>query len=324
MAKKIEIELDDDIAERLGAFCEDTGLDERTLFGLFARKVAREQRVPFEVSARRRASFSGRLKNVDPAHLLSALADADEYTCAAVLPSLDPPKAAIIVQNLPLARQVKIFSLMAGGFAVKKSVAKAIEKSVEDAIAESSNREMCVSADVSDAVAVLNLMDRASERAVVGELEKIDPEVCNAIKERMFVFEDIVLLDDRSVQRILREIDTLELARALVGTDDEVKDKIFRNQSRNAAKMLKEAIDFAGPLDEKEIDERQRKIIGVIRRLEESGDIVIARNVDFGDILSDYGPKSDCDDEEGDEYDEFEDDEYKDEYGIPGFYDSDY
>ncbi|HQO39787.1 MAG TPA: FliG C-terminal domain-containing protein, partial [Spirochaetota bacterium] len=107
--------------------------------------------------------------------------------------------------------------------------------------------------------------------------EEEDPELAEEIKKRMFVFEDIVLLDDRSIQKVLREVDTQELAKALKGVDNEVQEKIFRNMSKRAASLLREDMDFMGPIRLRDVEEAQQKIVNIIRKLEDAGDIVVAR-----------------------------------------------
>jgi flagellar motor switch protein FliG len=108
-------------------------------------------------------------------------------------------------------------------------------------------------------------------------LEGEDPELAEEIKKRMFVFEDIVVLDDKSIQKVMREVDTADLSKALKSVDTEVQDKIFRNMSKRAASMLKEDMEFMGPIRKKDAEEAQQKIVGIIRKLEESGEIVVAR-----------------------------------------------
>jgi flagellar motor switch protein FliG len=109
-------------------------------------------------------------------------------------------------------------------------------------------------------------------------LEEDDAELAEEIKKRMFVFEDIVLLDDRAIQRVLREVDSQELSKALKSVDVEVQDKVFKNMSKRAAAMLKEDMEFMGPVRLKDVEDAQQKIVASIRRLEDSGEIVIARS----------------------------------------------
>ena len=108
-------------------------------------------------------------------------------------------------------------------------------------------------------------------------LEEEDPDLAEEIKRRMFVFEDIVLLGDKDIQKVLREIDSTEMAKALKGVNSEVQDKIFKNMSKRAASVLKEDMEYMGPVRVKDVEEAQQKIVGIIRRLEDNGDVVIAR-----------------------------------------------
>ncbi len=121
------------------------------------------------------------------------------------------------------------------------------------------------------------MADRKTEKFIIESLEEEDPELAEEIKKKMFVFEDIVLLDDRSIQRVLREIDGQELAKALKSVDIPVQEKIFKNMSKRAASMLKEDMEFLGPTRRKDVEESQQKIVSLIRKLEEQGEIVISR-----------------------------------------------
>ena len=124
---------------------------------------------------------------------------------------------------------------------------------------------------------VLNLVDRGIEKTIIEALEEEDPELAEEIKKKMFVFEDIVLLDDRAIQRVLREVDNQELAKALKSVDPEVQEKIFKNMSKRAASLLREDMDFMGPVRLKDVEDCQQKIVNIIRKLEDAGEIVVAR-----------------------------------------------
>jgi len=123
---------------------------------------------------------------------------------------------------------------------------------------------------------ILNLAGRSTEKTILGDLEKRNPELATEIKNLMFVFEDLVLLDDRSIQRVLREVDSKELSLALKVATDEVKDAIFRNMSERASGLIKEELEFMGPVRLKDVEDSQMKIVEVIRSLEEEGEIVIS------------------------------------------------
>jgi flagellar motor switch protein FliG len=127
-------------------------------------------------------------------------------------------------------------------------------------------------------VDLLNRVDRATERLILDSLEENNPELAETVKNMMFVFEDILTLDDRAIQAIMREVDTKELATALKGTNPDVQNKVFKNMSERATGMLKEEMEFMGPVRLRVVEEAQQKIVGIIRRLEESGELVIGRS----------------------------------------------
>jgi flagellar motor switch protein FliG len=126
-------------------------------------------------------------------------------------------------------------------------------------------------------VEILNRVDRNTEKTVIEYLEGEDPELAEEVKRQMFLFEDIVILDDRSIQRVLREIDSKDLALALKGAGEEVKQKIFKNMSARASQMLKEDMEFMGPVRVRDVEQAQQRIVSVIRRLDETGEIVVSR-----------------------------------------------
>lgn len=124
---------------------------------------------------------------------------------------------------------------------------------------------------------IINRVDRGTEKTIMEALEVQDPELAEEIKKLMFVFEDIVIIDDRSVQRVLREVESQDLALALKGASTEVSQKIFSNMSQRASDMLREDIEFMGPVRLRDVEEAQQRIVNIIRKLEDSGEIVVAR-----------------------------------------------
>jgi flagellar motor switch protein FliG len=156
-------------------------------------------------------------------------------------------------------------------------VLREVERVLEKKLSTLSSEDYTAAGGVGSIVEILNMVDRSSEKQIIEALEDEDPELAEEIKKRMFVFEDIVVLDDRAIQKVLREVDSQELAKALKSVDTEVQDKIYRNMSKRAAGMLKEDMEFMGPTRLKDVEEAQQKIVSIIRRLEDSGDIVVAR-----------------------------------------------
>lgn len=156
-------------------------------------------------------------------------------------------------------------------------VIRDIEQVLEKKLSTVLTQDFTTTGGIGSVVDILNRVDRGTERTIIENLEIQDPELAEEIKKRMFVFEDVVILDDRSIQRVLREVDMKDLALALKGSSEEVADLIYRNMSSRASQMLKEDIDFLGPVRLRDVEETQQKIVSIIRRLEESGEIIISR-----------------------------------------------
>ena len=122
---------------------------------------------------------------------------------------------------------------------------------------------------------VLNLADRATEKAIMEGLEAEDPDLVEQIRRLMFVFEDIMLVNDKGIQAVLKEVDNEELALALKTASEELQDKIFTNMSERAATLIKEDMEFMGPVRVSDVEQAQQRIVDIVRRLEESGDVII-------------------------------------------------
>ena len=157
-------------------------------------------------------------------------------------------------------------------------VLREIERVLERKLSTLASEDYTSAGGIDAIVEVLNLVDRSTEKTIIESLEEEDPELAEEIKKKMFVFEDIVLLDDRAIQKVLREVDSQELAKALKAVDTEVQDKIYRNMSKRASALLKEDMEFMGPIRIRDVEEAQQKIVNIIRKLEDSGEIVVARS----------------------------------------------
>jgi flagellar motor switch protein FliG len=217
------------------------------------------------------------IRRTDPAHLLNFIQQEHPQTIALILAYLEPNKASIILQNLPTEVQSDVARRIATMDRTSPEVLREVERVLEKKLSTLSSEDYTAAGGVESIVEILNLVDRASEKQIIESLEDEDPELAEEIKKRMFVFEDVVMLDDRAIQKVLREVDTQEMAKALKSVDTEVQDKIFRNMSKRAAGMLKEDMEFMGPVRLKDVEEAQQKIVAIIRKLEDSGVIVIAR-----------------------------------------------
>jgi flagellar motor switch protein FliG len=218
------------------------------------------------------------IRRTDPAHLLNFIQQEHPQTIALILAYLEPAKASVILQNLPDEIQSEVARRIATMDRTSPDVLREVERVLEKKLSTLSSEDYTAAGGVESIVEILNLVDRSSEKTIIEALEDEDPDLAEEIKKRMFVFEDIVMLDDRAIQKVLREVDTQELAKALKSVDTEVQDKIFRNMSKRAAGMLKEDMEYMGPVRLKDVEEAQQKIVSIIRHLEDTGEIVIARS----------------------------------------------
>ncbi|MCL2210344.1 MAG: flagellar motor switch protein FliG [Treponema sp.] len=217
------------------------------------------------------------IRRTDPAHLLNFIQQEHPQTIALILAYLEPNKASIILQNLPHEVQSDVARRIATMDRTSPEVLREVERVLEKKLSSLSSEDYTAAGGVESIVEILNLVDRASEKQIIEALEDEDPELAEEIKKRMFVFEDIVMLDDRAIQKVMREVDSQELAKALKSVDNEVQDKIFKNMSKRAASMLKEDMEYMGPVRLKDVEEAQQKIVSIIRHLEDTGEIVVAR-----------------------------------------------
>lgn len=216
-------------------------------------------------------------RKTDPAQLLNFIQNEHPQTIALIMAYLQPEQAGSILSALPPDRQVDVAKRIATMDRTSPDVIKDVERILERKLSSLVTQDFTAAGGVDAIVEVLNRVDRTTERTIIENLEVQHPELAEEIKKRMFVFEDIVLLDDRSLQLVLREVDTKELALALKASSTEVAEKIYKNMSKRASEMLREEIEYMGPVRIRDVEEAQQKIVNVIRRLEESGEIVVSR-----------------------------------------------
>ncbi|MGB9790580.1 MAG: flagellar motor switch protein FliG [Thermotoga caldifontis] len=217
------------------------------------------------------------LRQADPLQLVNFLQNEHPQTVAVILSYLEPQLAGRILSALPEDLQVEVIKRIALLERTSPDVIRDIEKNLERKLSGFVMQTFSQVGGVDTAAEIMNSIDRSSERKIMEKLSYDSPELAEEIRRRMFVFEDIVKLDDRSVQIVLREIETRDLALALKGASEEVKQKIFKNISKRAAQLLQDELEYMGPVRLKDVEEAQQKIINVIRRLEEAGEIIIAR-----------------------------------------------
>ncbi|MCL2557338.1 MAG: flagellar motor switch protein FliG [Treponema sp.] len=218
------------------------------------------------------------IRRTDPTHLLNFIQQEHPQTIALILAYLEPNKASVILQNLSHSIQSDVARRIATMDRTSPEVLREVERVLEKKLSTLSSEDYTTAGGVENIVEILNLVDRASEKQIIEALEDEDPELAEEIKKRMFVFEDIVLLSDRDIQKVMREVDSQELSKALKSVEIEVQEKIFKNMSKRAATMLKEDMEYMGPIRLKDVEEAQQKIVSIIRHLEDTGDVVIARS----------------------------------------------
>lgn len=218
------------------------------------------------------------VRKADPGELINFLQDEHPQTIALILSYLDYDKAAAVLSSLPPEVQVEVAKRVATMDRTSPSVIAEVEKVLQRKMSSLVDREYTAPGGLTAIVGMLNKVDRSTEKRIIESLEAEDPELAEEIKKRMFMFEDIVLLDDRAVQRVLREVDIeRDLPVALKGASEEVKNKIMKNLSTRAQENLKENMSYLGPVRLKQVEEVQQKIVSIIRRLEAEGEIVISR-----------------------------------------------
>ncbi|MBN2509634.1 MAG: flagellar motor switch protein FliG [Spirochaetales bacterium] len=218
------------------------------------------------------------IRRTDPAHLMNFIQQEHPQTIALILAYLEPQNSSVILGSLPHEKQSDVAKRIATMDRTDPNILREVERVLEKKLSTLSSEDYTAAGGVENIVEILNMVDRSTEKTIIESLEEEDPELAEEIKKRMFVFEDIVLLDDRAIQKVLREVDTGELAKALRGVEAEVQDKIFRNMSKRAAAMLKEEMEYMGPVRLKDVEETQQKIVSIIRKLEDQGEIVVARS----------------------------------------------
>ncbi|HXG24547.1 MAG TPA: flagellar motor switch protein FliG [Chthonomonadales bacterium] len=217
------------------------------------------------------------VKKADPAQILSFIQEEHPQTIALILAHLAPNQAAAVLSGLPQEIRAEVARRIAIMDRTPPEVVRQIEKVLEQKMSAVVSQNFTAVGGVKSLVEVLNWVDRQTEKTILESLSENNPELAEEVKKLMFVFEDITLLDDASIQKVLREVDMKELALALKGVGEEVQNRIMKNMSERAANMLKEDMEFMGPVRLRNVEEAQQRIVAVVRRLEDSGEIVVAR-----------------------------------------------
>ena len=217
------------------------------------------------------------IRKADASQLLNFIQEEHPQTIALILSYLPSSQAAAVIGALPSEKQADVARRIASMDRTSPDIIKEVEKVLEKKLASLVNQDYTIVGGVDSIVNILNSVDRSTEKHIMETLEIEEPELADEIRRKMFVFEDILVLDNRSIQTVLREVDNNELAIALKNANEDVQKAIFDNLSSRLATMIKEDMEFMGPVRLKDVEEAQQKIVNIIRKLEDSGEIVISR-----------------------------------------------
>lgn len=213
----------------------------------------------------------------DPIQLATSFQNENPQLVALVLAYLRPEKAASVLNNLPPNMQAAVAGRIAEMDRTNPEVLAEVERILENKFSSVVSQDFSKAGGVESLADILNRADRMTEKAIMESLEENDPDLADNVRELMFVFEDLIQLDDRAIQRMLREVETKDLALALKGSNEDVSEKIFKNMSERAGNMLKDDMEYMGPVRSRDVQEMQTKIVGIIRALEATGEIIISR-----------------------------------------------
>lgn len=216
-------------------------------------------------------------RKADPTQILNFIQNENSQTIALVLSYLQPDQSSAVLSSLPQEKQADVARRIALMDSTSPEIISQVERVLEQKLSATVTQDYTNAGGIEAIVQILNGVDRGTERTILDSLEIQDPELAEEIKKRMFVFEDIVNLDNRSIQRIVRDIENADLQLALKVASEEVREAIFRNMSKRMAETFKEEMEYMGPVRLRDVEEAQTRIVATIRRLEEAGEIIIAR-----------------------------------------------
>jgi flagellar motor switch protein FliG len=223
--------------------------------------------------------------NADPAQLASSFQNENPQLVALVLAYLKPERAAAVLGALNPEMQAEVAIRIADMDRTNPEVLREVERIMENKFSSVVTADFSMAGGVESLAEIINRSDRTTEKAILDSLEMKDPEIAEQVRELMFVFEDIIMLDDRSIQRVLREVDTKDLALSLKGSNEEVQEKIFKNMSERACAILKDDMEYMGPVRAKDVQEKQTFIVGIVRALESTGEITVSRSAEEDDFI---------------------------------------
>jgi flagellar motor switch protein FliG len=225
------------------------------------------------------------LRKIDPMQIYNFLQQEHPQTVALIMAYLPADSAATVLGMMPQEQQSEVAMRIALMDRTAPEVVREVEQVMERKLSSLINQDLATAGGVKPLVDILNYVDRQTEGNILQTFDERDAELADEVRKLMFVFEDLMLLDDRAIQQLLKEVEMKDVALALKGSHDDVRGKIFGNMSTRAAQMLQEDMEFMGPVKRRAIEEAQGRIVAIVRRLEETGKIEIARGAGTDDEL---------------------------------------
>jgi flagellar motor switch protein FliG len=216
------------------------------------------------------------LQKTEKENLVTFLQEEHPQTIALVLSHLPPIVASEILVGLPTERQIEVVTRIANMDQTSPDVIKEVERGLEKRLAGLVSERFERVGGVQAVAEILNLAGRAAEKAIMEGLEEHDTDLVEQIRRLMFVFEDILRVNDKGIQAVLKEVENDELSLALRTASEDLKQKIFKNMSERAAQLIREEMDFMGPVRLSDVEGAQQKIVDIVRRLEDSGEVIVA------------------------------------------------
>jgi len=216
------------------------------------------------------------LAKTDADNLMTFIQDEHPQTIALILSHLTSDKASEILGGLPLEKQIEVVTRIANMENTNPEVIREVEQGLELRLSGIVSQTFQKVGGVESVAEMLNLAERATEKAILEAIEAQDPDLVDQIRRLMFVFEDILLVNDKGIQQVLKEIENETLALALKTASDELRDKVFRNMSERASTLIKEDMEYMGPVRVSDVEAAQQKIVDVVRRLEDAGEVIIS------------------------------------------------
>lgn len=257
-------------------WASEGGLDYAKILLMQSMNPGDADKILQQISTQVRKTPFSFLQKAESSNLLTFIQDEHPQTIALIISHLPFYKASEILAGLAGPKQLEVVKRVANMDQTNPEVIHEVEAGLEARLSNMLGQTFEQIGGVETVAEMLNLVDRSTEKSIMEGLESDDPDLVEQIRRLMFVFEDINLVDDKGIQSVLKEVDNEELALALKTASEDLKDKIFTNMSERAATLIQEDMEYMGPVRVSDVESAQQRIVDIVRRLEDSGDIIIS------------------------------------------------